>query len=137
MTSQQDKEALKVISSSILRMGGAVQAEILEEAGILETDNLENPDRYLFEFCSHSYWDNLGTQQLLHWNHAVVWYLTSLREKDTQDWGLASTIGDCDVDLTGSGRTYEDFEGKHFKPVSLFKFLSWVSHRLVWLNRQA
>ena len=92
---------------------------------------LAAPDRDLFEFCAKSYWDSLGTEQLIKWNQAVICYLAEREEKYAQKLGLALVMGECDVDLTGSGRNHDDFDGKHFDPISLYKFLSWTASRLV------
>ncbi len=133
MTSQQDKETLKAISSSVLRMGGAVQAEILEQAGILEADN---PERDLLQYCDRSYWENLKTRQLLNWIGAVTWYLSDPQDSCIKVWGLGGVLGDSNVDLTGSGREFPDFDGKHFEQTQLLHFLNWAIQRLLVLSNQ-
>lgn len=134
MTSQQDKETLKAISSSILRIGGAVQSEILEEAGILV--EADNPERDLLQYCDRSYWENLQTRQLLNWIGAVTWYLSDRKDSCIKVWGLGGVLGDSNVDLAGSGREFPDFDGKHFEQTQLLHFLNWAIQRLLVLSNQ-
>lgn len=96
----------------------------------------EKLDSELLQYCDPGYWEKMQRRQLLNWIGAVTWYLSDPQDSCIKVWGLAGVLGDSNVNLTGSGREFKDFDGKHFEQSQLLNFLNWAIRRLLFLANQ-